>query len=88
MTLNLRERYERQIQQVETLERASATAVILYRSARADYQEVLLTRRDALRAELELLETKKEQLQATVGVYRALGGGWRREAPSATAKTD
>ena len=25
------------------------------------------------------VETKKAQMQALVGVYQALGGGWRRE---------
>ena len=39
--------------------------------------EVLLTRRDALEAELELIETRLAQWQASISIYRALGGGWR-----------
>jgi len=50
---------------------------VLFRSARADYMEVLLTRRDSLDAQMELIETKKRLLQATVNIYQALGGGWR-----------
>jgi outer membrane protein TolC len=37
--------------------------------------EVLLTQRDALESKMELIETKKEQLKATVYLYKALGGG-------------
>jgi len=49
----------------------------LFNSARADYIEVLLTQRDALDAQMELVDIKLNQLKAKVGVYIALGGGWR-----------
>jgi outer membrane protein TolC len=39
--------------------------------------EVLLTRRDSLEAEMDLIETKNRQLRAMVNIYQALGGGWR-----------
>jgi len=35
-----------------------------------------LTQREALEAKFELIETKMQQLNATVSVYKALGGGW------------
>jgi len=76
---NLRARYERQAQQVATLEAAIEASNLLYRSAQLDYYEVLLTRRDSLEAEMDLVETRKQQLQALVSIYQALGGGWRRE---------
>ncbi|NVB40055.1 efflux transporter outer membrane subunit [Pseudenhygromyxa sp. WMMC2535] len=79
MTKNLAERYDRVQQQVETLRQAAEISNTLYRSARADYMEVLMTRRDTLDAEMELIELEKLQLQARVGLYRALGGGWRSE---------
>jgi multidrug efflux system outer membrane protein len=47
----------------------------LYRSADADYLEVLLTQSEALEAQIELIETKLEALKAQIGLYRALGGG-------------
>jgi outer membrane protein TolC len=47
----------------------------LFNSARVYYFEVLMTQRDALESKLELIETKKEQLNASVFVYRDLGGG-------------
>lgn len=48
----------------------------LFKYARADYMEVLLTQRDALESRFELVEKKVNQLKASVAVYRALGGGW------------
>ena len=39
--------------------------------------EVLMTQRDALEAKVELIETKKQQMNAMVDIYHALGGGWR-----------
>ena len=75
---NLRNQYERQSQQVETLHQAIEVSNVLYRSARADYMEVLMTRRDSLEAEMEFIETKRMRMQAVVKVYQALGGGWRR----------
>ena len=48
----------------------------LFRSARADYFEVLMTQRDALDSKLELIETRLHQLNAVTNLYRSLGGGW------------
>lgn len=74
---NLKQSYALPEQQVETLGRSVEVSTVLFQSARADYMEVLLTRRDSLDAELELIETKKTLLQAMVNLYEALGGGWR-----------
>ena len=49
----------------------------LFKSARADYLEVLMTQSDARESKLELVETKKEQLTAVVNIFRELGGGWQ-----------
>ncbi len=75
---NLSERYERISQQVASLQSAIEVSNVLYRSAHVDYYDVLLTRRDSLEAEMDLVETKREQMQALVSLYQALGGGWRR----------
>lgn len=74
---NLQKSYELKAKQVEALTRSIDIANDLFKSARADYFEVLMTQRDALEAKLELVETKKEQLNAVVNVYRDLGGGWK-----------
>lgn len=75
---NLRRRYEQLAQQVEALHAAIEVSKALYQSAQVDYYEVLMTVRDSLEAEMELVEAKKIQLQALVAIYQALGGGWRQ----------
>jgi outer membrane protein TolC len=77
MTENLKKAYDLQSQQVEALAQASEISKVLFQSARADYMEVLLTRRDLLDAQMELIETRKRQWLAVVNLYQALGGGWR-----------
>ena len=77
---NLQKSYGLQSQQVDTLAHAAEISNILFQSARADYMEVLLTRRDSLEAQMELIETKRRQFKAMVNVYQALGGGWRSGA--------
>lgn len=74
---NLGKSYDLKAKQVEALTRSIDLANDLFKSARADYFEVLMTQRDALEAKLELVETKKEQLAAVITVYRDLGGGWK-----------
>ncbi|ELR73028.1 RND efflux system, outer membrane lipoprotein, NodT family [Fulvivirga imtechensis AK7] len=73
---NLANSYYLKLQQVDALTEAVEISNILFKSARADYMEVLLTQREALESKFELIETKKEQLDAKVNIYRALGGGW------------
>ncbi|MCX7729149.1 MAG: TolC family protein, partial [Bacteroidia bacterium] len=75
--INLQNAYELKKQQVDALNQCIDISVNLFKNARADYMEVLLTQRDALEAKYELIETKKQQFQATINLYRALGGGWR-----------
>lgn len=76
---NLRKAVELQSQQVAILDESVEASGILFQAARADYMEVLLTRRDSLDAQMELLETKKRLRTAVVNVYQALGGGWRSQ---------
>lgn len=73
---NLEKSYDLKSQQVSALNRSIDIAGDLFKSARVDYFEVLMTQRDALESKLELIETKKEQLNAAVHMYRDLGGGW------------
>ena len=74
---NLQKGYDLKSQQVDALNRSIDVSNDLFKSARIDYFEVLMTQRDALEAKLELVDTKKEQLNAAVHVYRDLGGGWK-----------
>ncbi len=73
---NLGKSYELKAKQVQALTQSIEISNDLFKSTRADYLEVLMTQRDALEAKLELIETKKQQLNAMVKIYQALGGGW------------
>ena len=74
---NLQNGFELKQQQVEALSQSITISTNLFKSARADYMEVMLTQRDALDSKMELVEIKKEQLVALVKMYQALGGGWK-----------
>jgi len=74
---NLKKSYDLKNKQVDALTKSIDISNNLFKSARADYMEVLLTQRDALEAKFELIETKKQEMNAMVNIYRALGGGWR-----------
>jgi NodT family efflux transporter outer membrane factor (OMF) lipoprotein len=74
---NLEKLYDLKLQQVEALTRSIDISSDLFKYARANYFEVLMTQRDALEAKLELVETRKEQLNAVINIYRDLGGGWQ-----------
>lgn len=80
--------YELKAKQAKALSDAFAISNLLFSSARVDYIEALLTQRDALEAQLELVETKKQQLTAVVDLYKALGGGWRGQDESELAKSN
>ncbi len=74
---NLKKSYDLQTKQVEALTESINISTGLFKSARADYMEVLLTQRDALESRFDLVETKMLQMNAVVNIYRALGGGWQ-----------
>ncbi|MFP9118657.1 TolC family protein [Flavobacterium sp. RNTU_13] len=74
---NLDNSYKLKSQEVDALTQSINISNDLFKSARADYMEVLMTQRDALESKFDLIETKMQQMNAMVNVYRALGGGWK-----------
>lgn len=73
---NLQKSYDAKLLEVQALNQSIRISNSLFKAVRAEYTEVLLTQRDALESKFDLTETKMQQLNATVNVYRALGGGW------------
>lgn len=69
--------YQTKAKEVDILTHSVTIANSLFTSARADYMEVLLTQREALQSRMELIEIKLNQINSKIGVYRALGGGWK-----------
>ena len=76
MIHNLQNSLDLKEQQVEALTESINISTVLFRSARADYMEVLLTQREALESKFELIETKMHQMHTVIDIYQALGGGW------------
>lgn len=74
---NMKTAFEGRVQQAKRLSKAVEMSTVLFKAARADYVEVLLTRRDLLDAEMEVIERRKLLQQAVVNLYQALGGGWQ-----------
>lgn len=74
---NIDKSYNLKSKRVDALTKSIEVSNDLFKSARVDYFEVLMTQRDALESKLELIETKKEQLNTMVSIYRSLGGGWK-----------
>ncbi|CAM3676931.1 efflux transporter outer membrane subunit [Flavobacterium gelidilacus] len=74
---NMAKTYDFKSKQVDALNMSVDISNDLFRSARADYMEVLLTQRDALESKFDLIETKMQQMSAVVNIYHALGGGWK-----------
>ena len=74
---NLSQSFAFKEKQVNALTQSIDISTGLFRNARADYMEVLMTQRDALDSKFELIETRKQQMHAMINIYRALGGGWK-----------
>jgi multidrug efflux system outer membrane protein len=74
---NYTKSYATKSEEADILTRSVSISNNLFRSARADYVEVLLTQREALEARIDLIEIKLKQLEAKINIYKALGGGWK-----------
>lgn len=74
---NYNKMFDLKLKEVKALNQSISISNMLFKAARVDYIEALFTQRDALEAQLELIEVKKDQLVASVELYKALGGGWK-----------
>ncbi|MFC1225528.1 TolC family protein [Pedobacter sp. BG31] len=72
----LKTQYSIAEKRTQTLQQASRNANLLFKSGMANYLEVITAQGNLLQSELELTTIKTEQLNAVVGLYRSLGGGW------------
>jgi len=61
----------------EVLKKTIENAQMLFQSGMANYLEVITAQSNVLQSELELAQTKRAQLDATVDLYRSIGGGWQ-----------
>jgi multidrug efflux system outer membrane protein len=63
--------------QLNALQKSVEYSQELLRNGFATYIEVITARQSLLQAELGRVNDRLQQLQATVNLYRSLGGGWR-----------
>jgi multidrug efflux system outer membrane protein len=77
------ERRLREADEVSALEQAVQVSRDRYASGKAGYFEVLEAQQQLFPAQLALARTQRDELLASVALYRALGGGWgdTREHP-------
>lgn len=73
----LSRQFELRAEQSGALGKAVDISGDLFRTGRANYLEVLNAQQNALETRLELVDLRREQWRAAVGLYRAMGGGWR-----------
>ncbi|MGA1773916.1 MAG: TolC family protein, partial [Flavobacteriaceae bacterium] len=73
---NLKNQLALQKDQVTALEEANRISTVLFKAARADYLEVLLTQRESLEAQNQWLDSQKQLINANIALYKAVGGGW------------
>lgn len=72
-----KEKQESRAHQIAALEKSvEFTEALLEYSSSTNYTDVLTTKNSLLSAQLDGVEDKKDELQAIVELYRALGGGW------------
>lgn len=74
---NLKKEFSIAQNRVRTLKSAVQNADLLFKSGMANYLEVITAQSNLLQGELDLASLKTAQLNASVELYRALGGGWQ-----------
>ncbi len=75
--VNLKNEYLIAQERVKALQLAVKNSDLLFKSGMANYLEVITAQGNLLQGELDLTSLKTAQLNASVGLYRALGGGWQ-----------
>jgi multidrug efflux system outer membrane protein len=68
---------ERQEQTVKDLQESVDVSLMRYRGGTANYIDVLDSQRSLFQAELTLAQTRNNEYQSLVQLYKALGGGWK-----------
>lgn len=59
-------------------------ATLRYNNGYSSYLEVLTAQRDLLQTQASVIDVQRAHLTAAVGLYRAVGGGWDKDAPVAS----
>lgn len=71
------EKFEYRELETKALRNAETNSSELLKNGYANYLDLLTARQSALSAELNLIDSKLQQLLSVVNLYEALGGGWQ-----------
>jgi outer membrane protein TolC len=71
------QKFEYRTLEVEALRNAESNSSELLKNGFANYLDLLTARQSALSAELNVIDSKLQQLLSIVDLYQALGGGWK-----------
>jgi outer membrane protein, multidrug efflux system len=63
--------------EVALLDQSISSSIDLFKTGRATYLEVLTTQQNCLQSKIELIEAHRQQCYSIIGIYKALGGGWK-----------
>lgn len=74
---NLEKSSQKKSKRSEVLNQSIEISNELFRYNRATYLDVLVAQQNALETKLSLIQLRKNQLQSSVNIYKALGGGWK-----------
>ncbi|HEX2941746.1 MAG TPA: efflux transporter outer membrane subunit [Rhodopila sp.] len=75
----LRQELKQEEAAARSAQRAADMSMSLYRDGATSYLEVVVSQTAALQAEQTVLSLETRELQASVDLVRALGGGWSRK---------
>ncbi|WP_100613882.1 efflux transporter outer membrane subunit [Confluentibacter citreus] len=70
-------KFEYRKNEVEALRNAESNSEELLKNGYANYLDLLTARQSELSAELNVIDSKLQQLLSVVNLYEALGGGWK-----------
>ena len=71
------EKFEYRTLEVEALRKAEKDSNELLKNGYANYLDLLISRQSVLNSELNVIDSKLQQLLTIVDLYEALGGGWK-----------
>ncbi|ABC80292.1 efflux transporter outer membrane subunit [Anaeromyxobacter dehalogenans] len=81
----LDEQLEAQTRRVQAEQRRYDISELRYRKGVDSYLNVLTAQRDLYGAQQQLIQTRLARYQNSIGLYRALGGGWLERGTAAAA---
>jgi multidrug efflux system outer membrane protein len=74
---NFQDAYQSKEEEVRTLHEGVATSNDLFVAGFASYLEVVTAQKGVISAQLEAVDIRQMQFDASINLYRALGGGWQ-----------